>query len=282
VSSPWSTVFSISDRAAEQGALVTVPTDTVTVTDRGIPFVVHVTALQETKARAAVHRDREPANPFLPPDPALFVARLPPRHLSVLNKFNVIHHHLLIVTRDFEPQESLLTRDDFHALTACMFQCDGLAFYNAGTAAGASQPHKHLQLVPVPLGDGPDPTPIDAVVDANRTPREPTFVDIFDFPHSLILLDGSRLDPTRADELFHTYQRACDQLGIRDETQPYNLLLTRRWMLVVPRAREFWNGVSINALGFAGSFLVQDRDELALLRRTGPVRALGEVAGARP
>ena len=44
---------------------------------------------------------------------------------------------------------------DFDALARGLAAIDGLAFYNGGTVAGASQPHKHLQLVPVPLGVGP-------------------------------------------------------------------------------------------------------------------------------
>ena len=40
-------------------------------------------------------------------------------------------------------------------LCACMqaFPSGALAFYNSGEASGASQPHKHVQVVPLPLGD---------------------------------------------------------------------------------------------------------------------------------
>ena len=66
-------------------------------------------------------------------------------------------------------------------------------------------------------------------------------------------------------------------VGVADDSRPYNLLLTRRWMLVVPRAVEHWRRVSINSLGFAGSLLVRDRRELAELRETGPVEVLRRV-----
>ncbi len=48
-------------------------------------------------------------------------------------------------------------------------------------------------------------------------------------------------------------------------------------MLVVPRSRENWRGVSINALGFAGSLLVRNREELDELKRIGPLAVLKSV-----
>ncbi len=61
---------------------------------------------------------------------------------------------------------------------------------------------------------------------------------------------------------------------------PYNLLITRRWMLLVPRTREFFAGISVNALGFAGSLFVRDKKQLAAAISHGPLRVLREVSGA--
>ena len=68
-------------------------------------------------------------------------------------------------------------------------------------------------------------------------------------------------------------------MGIHTSERPYNLLLCRRWMLLVPRRREDFDGVSVNALGFAGSLLVPDREHLERLRRAGPGQALRSVSG---
>ena len=216
-------------------------------------------------------------NPFLPPDPELLIGEVSPDHIAVLNKFNVLDHHLLIVSRRFEPQEALLTLDDFAALTACMHEMDGLGFYNSGTVAGASQPHKHLQLVPLPLAHGPRPTPLDSVLDCSIEKGTITRVPTLPFVHSMIILDGSRIGEYRAVELHQLYRSACAAVGVHDETQPYNLLLTRRWMLVVPRSREDWRGMSINALGFAGSLLVRTSSELDQLQEVGPLAVLKSV-----
>ena len=39
----------------------------------------------------------------------LFVADISPTHVCILNKFNVVDYHLLIITRAFESQENLLS-----------------------------------------------------------------------------------------------------------------------------------------------------------------------------
>ena len=269
-----------TDRAAFRGALVSLPTETTIIEDQGISFVIHVTTLQDRKRRADTRQGDQNFNPFLPPDPELLIGDVSPRHLSVLNKFNVLDHHLLIVTREFEPQETLLTLDDFEALAACMGEMDGLGFYNGGTVAGASQTHKHLQLVPLPLGNGPQPTPLDWVVSASTERDTATMIPVLPFAHSLITLDGCPLGAHRAPELERLYRQACAAVGVLDETQPYNFLLTRRWMLVVPRSREHWRGISINALGFAGSLLVRNHDELDQLSETGPLAVLASVVNS--
>jgi len=51
-------------------------------------------------------------------------------------------------------------------------------------------------------------------------------------------------------------------------------------MLLVPRSQERFEGISINALGFAGAFLVKNEQQLATLRRFGPVHALQQVTAA--
>jgi ATP adenylyltransferase len=48
-------------------------------------------------------------------------------------------------------------------------------------------------------------------------------------------------------------------------------------MLVVPRAREHYESISVNALGFAGSLFVRNRSELERVRRSGPMNVLRAV-----
>ncbi len=49
-------------------------------------------------------------------------------------------------------------------------------------------------------------------------------------------------------------------------------------MLLVPRSREFSQGISVNALGYVGSLFVKDKTGLDTIRRTGPMDLLREVS----
>jgi ATP adenylyltransferase len=66
--------------------------------------------------------------------------------------------------------------------------------------------------------------------------------------------------------------------GSPSSAAPYNLLVTRQWLLLVPRSQECFEGISINALGFAGALLVKDAAQLAILQKQGPMSALQHVA----
>jgi ATP adenylyltransferase len=225
-------------------------------------------------ARKAAEGRRQPGaggDPFLPYDPDLFVADLSPTHVCLLNRFNVVEHHLLLVTRAFEEQESPLTPADFAALAACLAEIDGLGFYNSGPAAGASQRHKHLQLVSTPMGDGPERTPIDRALAA----PEPALP----FPHALVRLDPAAGPPAAAGaRLLAAYRELLDAVFPARAPGPYNLLATRDWMLLVPRTSSHWEGIEVNALGFAGTLLVASAADLERVRRAGPLAILRHVA----
>jgi ATP adenylyltransferase len=266
------------------GALRPIETEQVTVEDGGARFLIRMVsslARKETEKRwrAARSESGVPSrNPFLPPEPELTVAEVSPTHVAVLNKFNVLAHHLLIVTRGFEHQETLLTVEDFRALLACMAEYEALGFYNGGTVAGASEAHKHLQLVPLPLApDGPS-LPLEPLLEAAALP----------FAHAFTRLAGPRgAGRPDAESARHRYLELLAEAGIATETRdgmrrqsaPYNLLMAHDWMLVVPRVAECFHGVSVNALGFAGSLFVRDRAQLDLVCAQGPMRVLQAVAG---
>jgi len=61
------------------------------------------------------------------------------------------------------------------------------------------------------------------------------------------------------------------------QSGPYNLLMTRRFLLVVPRSREHFEDVSINALGFIGSLFVRTPAQLERVVEHGPWNVLRAV-----
>jgi ATP adenylyltransferase len=275
----WSRILSTTRRATEAGVLEPITTDRVVVEECGIPFVVHILARLDRKVRARERQKETGENPFLPPDPRLTVAVVSDTHLCVLNRFNVIDHHLLIITRRFADQDELLDLEDFEALARCMAEVDGLGFYNAGTVAGASQPHKHLQLIPLPLGSGPAPTPMDEIIGRIDASHDVVRIPSLPFVHAIVQLPDREFSISDTRTLYDVYFRLLDAVGIHDAGRPYNLLVTRRWMLAVPRHSEFNEGISINALGFAGSLLVRDQEQLAVVRSRGPLSVLAAVVG---
>lgn len=288
----WDRVIARTESALQCGALRSIPTHYKFIEQAGIQFLVRTSAniLRKEQARQeqtqASKETGSFVNPFLPYDPELYVADLSETHVCLLNKFNVSDHHLLIVTREFEAQEMLLTLPDFVALWACLAEIDGLGFYNGGKSAGASQPHKHLQVVPLPMVPEGLTLPIaPAIATANLSTAVST-IPAFPFKHAIVRLDPDCLtQPERAAahlySCYHTLLTALDLNSDREQPRqagPYNFLVTRDWMLVVPRSREHFESISVNSLGFAGSLFVRDDDQMQQLQQSGPLTLLQQVA----
>jgi ATP adenylyltransferase len=59
---------------------------------------------------------------------------------------------------------------------------------------------------------------------------------------------------------------------------PYNLLVTHKWMLLVPRVADEFASIPVNALGYAGSFFIWSDEQWDALRTHGPMTVLAAVA----
>jgi ATP adenylyltransferase len=292
----WPAVLERERAAAASGALQPIATEESFVEDAGVRFIVRSVSSLVRKREEA--REREQAkdgarHPFLPPEPPLAVGEITPTHVGVLNKFPVVAHHLLLVTKRFVAQEEPLDHDDFAALAACLGELDGLGFYNAGRDAGASQPHKHLQLVPLPLGAGPWEAPIEALFDSWAAAGTVSRLLRLPFRHAFGLLEPALFEDRAraAGRMQELYDQEIEAIGVLAEgaandeprgTAPYNLLVTRRWMLAVPRSQEKFGSISVNALGFAGSLFVRDEAEMRALRDAGPMNVLRAVSLLHP
>ena len=282
-----------SEHALRTGALLRFPTTYTFVEEGGVGYFVRVLEALERKDEARREQDEASSSgkkrdPFLPPESDLTVCDVTAEHVAVLNKYNVLDDHLLIVTRQFEDQDMLLKKSDFEALWLCMSEYDSLGFYNGGRDAGASQQHKHLQLVPLPLAPEGPLVPIAPLLEQAPEGARFTRVPAFPFLHSFVWLEkgiaGSPADA--AHRTFGLYGAMLKQVGMTPplngrsvpHSQPYCLLMTREWMLLVPRSREFFEDVSLNSLAFAGSFFVRNAGQLERLRAHGMMNALKAVA----
>ena len=264
------------------GAIQFLPTTLEVIEQHRIPFQVRV--LESPVLQSNAEATRSQINPF-PFDQDLFVASISATHTALLNTFNVFEHHLLIATNAFEDQRCQLTQKDCEALLIGLTEMDALAFYNAGQVAGASKSHKHLELVPLDAAIAP--LPMEPLLRFAQTDRMIGTVPRLPFRHAFAPMDPDWTNPGKDSgaslhacyrKLLHAAGLSVDaSSGSHEFTAPYNLLMTRRWMLVVPRSQECFEGISVNALGFVGAFLVKDRSQLATLRRSGPMAALQHV-----
>jgi ATP adenylyltransferase len=289
------TIDEKSALALASGSLQSIPTEYEFVTQERVNFIVRIVAnlgrKEATKRnqKQDTGHSRQQTDPFLPYDETLFVSDISDTHICLLNKYNVVDHHLLIVTRDFEEQESLLNVQDFEALWACMTELNGFAFYNGGKTAGASQRHKHLQLVPLPLAPLGPPIPIQPLLASAKGSKSPSNLSGLPFRHAFTGLDLNPIKtPTEAAKIlvghYHDLLQAVNLPSKSPDHKkdgPYNLLVTQEWMLLVPRSREYFEAISINALGFAGALLVRNASEMALIKHHGPMTLLNHVGTSR-
>ncbi|MHB0959839.1 MAG: ATP adenylyltransferase family protein [Pirellulaceae bacterium] len=281
-------ICSTSAAALRTQSLQPIETHADYLEDRGIRFLVRVISHLQHKPPHNVHH-----NPFLPYEQALYVADATATHACILNKYKVVDLHLLIVTREFEHQESALTLADFQALWRCLGEYESLGFYNSGMCSGASQTHKHLQVVPLPLTQNGEPhaTPMEPLFESAGAPPG-VIVELCEvaFAHSLVFWDPTHVSDfdCMARQSLSSYHQMLRRHRLGPAASPaahlagsYNLLVTSRWMLLVPRRRECYQSISFNSLAFAGALLVQDPRHLDQLRAAGPFAALEWVAGVR-
>lgn len=273
--------------AMASGALQAINTRHEFICVAGMRFMVRwIESLAHKDAARVVAAGRHDPNfnPFLPPEPDLLVGALGNTHLVVLNKYPVIARHLLIITRAFAEQNAPLTAADFDALAQVMDTLGGLGFYNGGTEAGASQRHKHLQWIPERT-DSASLKPFSASL-----PAGVPIMGCAQHPHMPwrhVFVRHATADPTSpattitGPQLHAAFEHACVHLGVDADAHamsPYNLLADKEWMLLVPRSREHYQGISVNALGFAGSLFVRKPEQIAIIRAISPLQLLAEVA----
>lgn len=272
-----------SRAAIASGDLLPVESTEVVLEEDGLSFVVrHVKALEKKQALPGGPRDPG-FNPFLPPDPALTVGPVGALHVAILNKYPVSRHHLVLARAAFAEQLSPLETADFQALAQILSGHGGLGFYNGGAAAGASQRHKHVQWVPA-AQENASLRMFRPVLDPDV--REHTVFIHLHLPlrHCFVKVRAGRGQDASASaqSMLRGYQRALETLRLHPGADgllpPFNMLVEDGWMLIVPRSREHFAEVSLNALSFGGVLYVRSPEQVESLRDSGPLAALAAVA----
>ena len=261
--------------ATASGALVPLNTSlSHLVGERGCRFELrHLLSATPKHLRASGPKP----NPFLPWDQRLEADRIGESHVVILNKYPVQTTHMLLITQDWQPQTGWLSMEDWRSLARVDAMTTGLWFFNSGPDAGASQPHRHLQLLPRSAGER-----ICAREDWFQRCAEGTTTADQDplLRSARVAQIGSTLT---AETLHQLYLALAADLGLGHPTADdcprgaYNMLLSRQWMAMIRRGREGIRGFSVNALGFAGSLLSTDASDREWIQRSGPEALLQAV-----
>jgi len=270
----WRAALERSIQARRDGSLIPLVTDLI-ASEGWEPFQLR--RLCSRTPKHLLERGPRP-NPFLPWERPLEVQRLGTSHVLLLNKYPVQAGHVLLITQDWAPQAGWLLASDWKAVSEVAADTAGLWFFNSCAEAGASQPHRHLQLLPRHHSEPACPLEpaIRAQLEGDAAP----------WPWRYRL---SRRQPGEDHSaLADHYNNQAIALGIGDPgaggspLYPYNLLFSEHWFLMIRRRVERMAGFSVNALGFAGYLLLTDQADLGWFRQHGPWALLAEVADQVP
>ncbi|KAI8101895.1 hypothetical protein M9434_006957 [Picochlorum sp. BPE23] len=291
-SSLWRDICSTYDQAQEKGASRFTETRTEIYQDESFNYILKIARNLRDKPKAKT-KEKDWKNPFLPPDQDLFVCQLSDTHSLVLNKFNITPHHVIIITNEFVEQEEPLTREDIAAtweVVQGMPGPGGMAFFNCGSISGASQPHKHIQCVPMPLAYMDDSVsvgpPFESVICQSlekscATDGSVVEVAKLSFIHGIVAIHPHMT----IDDIHKAYVDILADLKTRlegrgwdgDVGDSYNLILTQKYIMIAPRSREYIESVSCNSMGFAGSFFLSRQEEIDEMKRLGPTHVLSQL-----
>ncbi|RAR00547.1 5',5'''-P-1,P-4-tetraphosphate phosphorylase 2 [Stemphylium lycopersici] len=305
------------DAAKASSDLLFSPTELAIIrTSNGIPFQLRYCPSLAKKPLPKLEgaTPKQKIDPFENPPEALHLVDIPatnPTHFLVLNKFPIISQHFILATKPNKRQTHVLEQDDLEATYACLKawqQGTGaqqkrlLAFFNSGEHSGASQPHRHLQFLPVEgMRDG-DKTSgwnmlIDLILSRQEANPPGTPAGLLQHPSLPFTHFGQPFDSEPSGtELLKIYNRLYTaakasvdafvssnpgQLAlhpVEDGDLPisYNLAMTTAGMVILPRRAEgTWlrrddgtniGFVALNGTTLGGTLMVKHQDEWDMLR----------------
>ncbi|KAK8791033.1 hypothetical protein WA158_005664 [Blastocystis sp. Blastoise] len=270
--------------------------------DANIPFIIRYLNNDDLKLKKSnLKRTGQFVDPF-----CLEYRRNEGSHLVVeefdnyallFNKFSVIDHHMILVPDTPYPQTDPLSKTDFQRMLHILKDIPSLVFYNCGIQSGASQPHKHIQIVPMYSFDNSE-LPIEKGLEEFIKKSECHNYDkcifelpSFDFQHGIMKVDLSTINDNTSDILYAQYISLMNYLHLStlsstqtitdhlvDTQQSYNFLLTPKYMIIVPRSIDSYEGVNVNSLGFIGSLVVNNEKNNQVLEDEGPLHILKHVS----
>ncbi|KAF2031284.1 Ap4A phosphorylase-like protein II [Setomelanomma holmii] len=304
--------------AKASSSLLFSPTEVAIIrTSSGVPFQLRY--CPSLAKKPTPNKDegtpKKKIDPFDKPPPALHVTDIPgnkPSHLLVLNKFPIIAEHFILATKLNKRQTNVLERDDLEVTYACLEAWEAeqdsqqrrlYAFFNSGEHSGASQPHRHLQFLPLEsMREGDATSGWDLLIDlilssknAKTTGKSTGLLHHPDLPFahfaklftsepssSELLSIYNDLYQAASDEVSKFVAAHPEQLSLHpgdegNSTFSYNLAMTTAGMCILPRRAEGTmlrredgsevGFVALNGTTLGGTMMVKYQEEWDLLRK---------------
>lgn len=241
-------------------------------------------------------------NPFENPDPALFITDIPgssetPSHYLVLNKFPIIPSHFILATKTNKAQTHALEPADLEAAYACLRAWGNgssdrqlYGFFNSGEHSGASQPHRHLQFVPVEgMRESDDSGEWDLLMNRIVNGDADVPFEVFweavsdDFSIQELHAIYTRLYDKALSAVKAFIQHNPGALDLHETSSgdvpfSYNLGMTSKALMIIPRQKEgaplTVDGQEVGFAAFngtvlAGTMIVKKHEEWDLLKGNG-------------
>lgn len=203
--------------------------------------------------------------------PDLVLANINDTHLLVANMYCVLRPQLMLLTRDsYRRQHEPLSAEDIDAAKAVLVtvQKPFYVMFNCSAMAGASREHKHMHILPCDDKDAATGIP-SVESQLNNFPFQ-FFWRRVDFGEDSLPQIYHKLLADARDALNLTPSAIC----------PHNAILTRTWLMVIPRRSKDFHGLTSNGAGMIGSVWLQNEAQLEKWTHLGPANVLSHLGVA--
>lgn len=297
----FQTVKTVFDKALANGDLIYKESENVEIlkdAETGMKYEISITeGLSQRPNNRAIEPGHKDAvisekvletvikrNPFLHPEPELtIIDSLLDKYRLILNKFPNKKYHFLMVTKEFEQQDSLLKPLELqlmHVILENLNKDDEdmkyFSFFNSGSESGYSQFHKHIQfMITSPKLDVYQEKVVSNVeffipkeiVAANR----PLFFKNASFKHYILKLKESNGEDDEQDldnlAILYMYliKRVMNiykefEIDTKNKKISYNLMMMPDWIMIIPRKNAKFEDIWQNSLGFMGLFYLKNEE----------------------
>ncbi len=264
----WTRALELSEEATKSGELIPLKTANLSFNNKKLEGFEIRKLKDKLPNKVMVHGPK--LNPFLPWEKKLEISLINKTHGLILNKYPVQKGHMLLISKSWKPQSGWLDIEDFSSLIKVNNDSTGLWFFNSSPESGASQPHRHIQLLPRENDDELCPQSNWFMNEARKN------LNIYkrSGKSTFVTQRTYSLEKSKQINLYNDYLNLCKHANIGNINNnkpniPYNLLIGEKWIALIRRSRESAFGFSINALGFAGYLLATKDSDLSWLESNG-------------